>query len=167
MRFRHRGDSSPRPVDQTFEILIDDDSGAGAFSQGYRVFSVSDPDPKTVLNNPTLGRATPLVWPFLRPSGDPDPRVPFVLDGRFLRAFNGPGLGPMASYGNFRVNGGLLAGDPGTLSPGNPDILGMDEDYDACDLENWFLAIQSADGRVVVPSFHRPGIIRADPKDPK
>src|SRR5262249_23726341 len=37
MRFRHRGDSSPRPVDQTFEVLIDDDSGAGAFSQGYRV----------------------------------------------------------------------------------------------------------------------------------
>ena len=35
----------------------------------------------------------------------------------------------------------------------------MDEDYDACDLENWFLAIQSADGQVVIPSFHRPGIL--------
>ena len=33
----------------------------------------------------------------------------------------------------------------------------MDEDYDACDLENWFLAIQSADGQVIIPSFHRPG----------
>ena len=32
----------------------------------------------------------------------------------------------------------------------------MDEDYDACDLENWFLAIQSADGQVIIPSFHRP-----------
>ena len=32
----------------------------------------------------------------------------------------------------------------------------MDEDYDACDLENWFLAIQSADGQVMIPSFHRP-----------
>ena len=42
----------------------------------------------------------------------------------------------------------------------------MDEDYDACDLENWFLAIQSADGQVIVPSFHRPGILRADPGDP-
>ncbi len=41
----------------------------------------------------------------------------------------------------------------------------MDEDYDACDLENWFLAIQSADGSVIIPSFHRPGIIRADPTD--
>src|SRR5262249_46072041 len=52
MRFRHRGDFSPRPVDQTCEILIDDDSGASAFSQGYRVFSVSDPDTTTELNNP-------------------------------------------------------------------------------------------------------------------
>ena len=39
----------------------------------------------------------------------------------------------------------------------------MDEDYDACDLENWFLAIQSADGQVMIPSFHRPAIIRNDP----
>ena len=39
----------------------------------------------------------------------------------------------------------------------------MDEDYDACDLENWFLAIQSADGQVMIPSFHRPSIIRFDP----
>ena len=41
----------------------------------------------------------------------------------------------------------------------------MDEDYDACDLENWFLAIQSADGQVIIPSFHRPGIIRYDPNN--
>src|SRR5262249_19387599 len=45
---------------------------------------------------------------------------------------------------------------------GSPGSVGMDEDYDACDLENWFLAIQSADGQVVIPSFHRPGIIRYD-----
>ncbi len=38
----------------------------------------------------------------------------------------------------------------------------MDEDYDACDLENWFMAIQSADGQVIIPSFHRPAIIRFD-----
>ena len=41
----------------------------------------------------------------------------------------------------------------------------MDEDYDACDLENWFLAIQSADGKVMIPSFHRPAAIRIDPTD--
>src|SRR4051794_32771747 len=166
MRFQHRGGSSPRPVDQTCEILIDDDSGSSAFSEGYRVFLVSDPDSTTVLNNPTLGSATPLVWPLNRQDGTPAPRSPFILDGRFLRAFNGPGMGPMAVYGNFRVNGGLLAGHSDLLTAGDPEGLGMDEDYDACDLENWFLAIQSADGQVVVPSFHRPGILRADPGDP-
>ena len=39
----------------------------------------------------------------------------------------------------------------------------MDEDYDAVDLENWFLAMQSADGSVMIPSFHRPSAIRIDP----
>ena len=43
----------------------------------------------------------------------------------------------------------------------------MDEDYDACDLENWFLAIQSADGQVIIPSFHRPAIIRIRPANNK
>ena len=151
MRFRHPGGSSPRPVDQTFEVLIDDDSGS-SFGQGYRVFSVSDPDTTTVLNNPTIGIATPLISPFSTLDGTLNSRVPFVLDGRFLRAFNGPGLGPTAVYGNFRVNGGLLEGNSDILAVGNPDGVGMDEDYDACDLENWFLAIQSADGQVVVPS---------------
>ena len=41
----------------------------------------------------------------------------------------------------------------------------MDEDYDACDLENWFIAVQSADGNVMIPSFHRPAIIRIDPNN--
>ena len=77
----------------------------------------------------------------------------------WLRAFNGAGMGsqtaatgfPNSYYPNFRYNGL------------NPNAVGMDEDYDACDLENWFLAIQSADGQVMVPSFHRPAIIRVDP----
>ena len=85
--------------------------------------------------------------------------TPFVLDGRNMRAFNGPGMTASvtgandvypfnkAAYANFRINGL------------NPDFQGMDEDYDACDLENWYLALQSADGQVVVPSFHRPGIL--------
>ena len=71
-------------------------------------------------------------------------------------------MGPNAVYGNFRYNGGILSGNPGQVQPGDPDAVGMDEDYDACDLENWFLAIQSADGQVIIPSFHRPGIIRYD-----
>ena len=85
---------------------------------------------------------------------------PFILDGRYLRAFNGPGAEAAAKYANFRYNGQLLGG---TNWVGDPNVIGQDEDYDACDLENWFLAIQSADGQVVVPSFHRPGVIRYDP----
>ncbi len=98
----------------------------------------------------------------------------FTIDGRFLHAFNGTGMGQAGAWGNFKINGLLLYGglangnynvqqqqaNGGCL--GNPDAVGMDEDYDACDLDNWFLAIQSADGQVIVPSFHRPGIIRVD-----
>ncbi len=103
-----------------------------------------------------------------------------TLDGRWLHAFNGPGLGsqstsvqiadpnygnlslnvPLSTYGNFRYNGGLLAGNQLAVQPGHPNLVGMDEDYDACDLDNWFLAIQSADGQVTIPSFHRPGVVR-------
>ena len=109
----------------------------------------------------------------------------FVLDGRYMRAFNGPGLTQpsipfsnpsvtfaasypfnRAAYGNMRVIGSdpaVRAGaDVSLFGLGNPDAVGMDEDYDACDLENWFLAIQSADGQVMIPSFHRPGILTAD-----
>ena len=55
-----------------------------------------------------------------------------------------------AVHANFRYNG---------LSPNS---TGMDEDYDAVDLENWFLAMQSADGSVMIPSFHRPAVVRYD-----
>ncbi|WP_337173834.1 hypothetical protein [Paludisphaera sp.] len=75
----------------------------------------------------------------------------FTLDGRWLHAFNGPGQADQAKYGNFRFN---------TYSPAG---RGMDEDYDAVDLENWFLAMQSADGQVIIPSFHRPAAVRYDP----
>ena len=69
-------------------------------------------------------------------------------------------MGAGAVYANFRYNGTLLGG---TTRLGDPNVVGMDEDYDACDLENWFLAMQSADGQVIVPSFHRPGIINFYP----
>ena len=74
--------------------------------------------------------------------------APFILDGRWLHAFNGPGMTTNAVHANFRYNG---------LSP---NAVGMDEDYDSVDLENWFLAMQSADGQVIIPSFHRPAAIR-------
>lgn len=158
------------------------------------------PYSQTVLNNPSLGFTTPGMFPgWDSPGSNSLPLAytptqmalmqwfsPFLtnsayqnyqnyqitLDGRWLHAFNGPGLSaqpvafnmswstttgqnysisttvPMSTYGNFRYNGL------------HPNSIGMDEDYDACDLENWFLAIQSADGQVMIPSFHRPGIVR-------
>ena len=36
----------------------------------------------------------------------------------------------------------------------------FDEDYDAADTNNWYLALERADGTVIVPSFHRPHLVR-------
>ena len=168
LRLSYIGNAIPRPVDQTFEILYDNslgDSSTAFGSGGFRVFRVSPIDATTALNNPTAAAQYGLTaWQnfLVQPQFG---TARFVLDGRRLHAFNGPGLGPGALYGNFRYNGGLLAGNPGLTQAGDPGAVGMDEDYDACDLENWFLAIQSADGQVTVPSFHRPGILRYDPKN--
>ena len=73
---------------------------------------------------------------------------------------------PASYYPNFRYTGGIPAANQARAQRarglGATGVVGMDEDYDACDLENWFLAIQSADGQVMIPSFHRPAIIRVD-----
>ena len=94
-------------------------------------------------------------------SAGPDPRrrhryPRFILDGRWLHAFNGPGMTTNAVHANFRYNFQTRSLDR------DPNSAGMDEDYDAVDLENWFLAMQSADGSVMIPSFHRPSAIRID-----
>ena len=169
-----------KAVDQTFEVLYDNmtqgDTTTAFSNQGFHVLRVSPidmpltPATPTTLSNPTLGIITSQAMVQYENSGvfaaySNLLNYPFVLDGRRLRAFNGPGLGPHAVYDNFRYNGGPLAGDASLIQPGDPDAVGMDEDYDACDLENWFLAIQSADGQVIIPSFHRPGILRYDPKN--
>jgi len=150
-------------VDQTFEILLD--SGFNANNNGYRTFTVNigytegnsiaastgppptPATPATTLVNPTQGTTTTLPGQsIIAATGSPR----FVLDGRWLHAFNGPGMAANAVHANFRYNGL------------NPNAAGMDEDYDAVDLENWFLAMQSADGSVMIPSFHRPAAIRND-----
>src|SRR5271157_3273836 len=154
-------------VDQTLEILADTSPGA------YRVFTVNmaPTDQATVLST-----STPDPWPNLPlfPNGYPNghyTQLPgsylangtgtlrCILDGRWLHAFNGPGMTANAMHANFRYNGWFQ--NPLT-STGNPNLVGMDEDYDAVDLENWFLAMQSADGSVIIPSFHRPAAIRID-----
>ena len=166
-------------VDQTFEIL--QDSQFIANNNGYRTFTVNigltegnsvaatvgppptSGTPATKLINPTLGTTTTLPGQsIIAATGVPR----FILDGRWLHAFNGPGMGPstsptspipgtsMSVYGNFRFNA--------AMGVNGPNSVGMDEDYDAVDLENWFLAMQSADGSVMIPSFHRPAAIRND-----
>src|SRR5271166_3458897 len=151
-------------VDQTLEVLADSGFNSSLTSgrvltvnigltEGNSVAAIAGPPPipaipATTLRNPTLGTATTLPGQALI-AGTGTPR--FILDGRWLHAFNGPGMTTNAVYANFRYNGL------------NPNSAGMDEDYDAVDLENWFLAMQSADGSVMIPSFHRPSAIRIDP----
>lgn len=149
--------SPPNPlfrVAQSIEILNDRPIN------GFHVFTLANWDLSLALAQPAHA---------VMPSG---PSF-FVLDGRYRNAFNGPGMNQRSAFANFRYNSALInpttnLGNPVTIyGLGNPDLptIGMDEDYDACDLENWFLAIQSADGEVAIPSFHRPGIISgvADP----
>ena len=176
-------------ITQSFEIL--GDTGYNPSSTNGRTLQVSIPasDRNAELVNQTVRMST------LATATQPQPQITqlpgfyiwnsvtnnqplgansFTLDGRWLHAFNGPGMGqnintttglPASYYPNFRYTGGVPAlGQPGLNMPG-PGGVGMDEDYDACDLENWFLAIQSADGQVMIPSFHRPAIIRVDPNN--
>ena len=141
-------------VAQTLEVLADNSPS------GYRVFTVNiaPTDAATTLINPTVttsyptGYVTQLPGQYLvaAAGGTLTGVCQFILDGRWLHAFNGPGMTTNAVHANFRYNG---------LSP---NTTGMDEDYDAVDLENWFLAMQSADGSVMIPSFHRPAAIRID-----
>ncbi len=174
------------PVAQSFEIVYDDNSGSDTDFPGMRVFHVSRMDAGSYLYNPSSGVDSYLATP---PIGGSGAAVPFMIDGRFLRAFNGTGVAGLnhfdsqnmdangnnqlyihaGMYANYRVNGGILNPTPNANSNasipsiGHPTSIGLDEDYDAPDLENWFLALQSADGRVMIPSFHRPGILtRAD-----
>ena len=118
----------------------------------------------TTLYNPTQATLTALPGLALYNLGNANTQtgstglsIAFQLDGRWLHAFGGTGMGVNAPFANYRFNG--------YLGLGGPNSVGMDEDYDACDLENWFLAIQSADGNVIIPSFHRPANIRYDPNN--
>ncbi|MGP0070210.1 MAG: hypothetical protein ACLQGP_42250 [Isosphaeraceae bacterium] len=169
---------------QTIEII--GDSGYNSTSSAYRTFTIGYLDGSTNLinwgyENSSGGMQTastsPLPGQYLAYAAANNVATgtsfPFSLDGRWLHAFNGPGMGsqtttiplgtstltvPLSTYGNFRYNASLVPKGPGSAD--------MDEDYDACDLENWFLAIQSADGQVMIPSFHRPGVVRHDPLNP-
>jgi hypothetical protein len=155
------------PVGQTFEIAADDYSGP------YHVFRLSAADVTT----PNLVRPdSPLVLGL--PPGFTTWANVFELDGRYLGAFNGTGMSmPNVPNSippdrvNFLYNNPLFPGayyDPDGFNPAAPlnpafSSPSMDEDYDAVDHENMFLAWQSADGEVMIPSFHRPNQIVYDP----
>jgi hypothetical protein len=142
------------PVAQTFQVQADLNAGgvhqfvlsSNDFRTSYGAtdFHLVQPDELGLGNGPV--------------SNSLNRRLHVQLDNRYRFAFNGPGMGTAGIYGNFRLNGPVQSGLPTPL--GNPAAVGMDEDYDAPDLDNWFLAVQSADGSVVLPSFHRPGILR-------
>ena len=165
-------------VPQTFEVLEDDaTTGSHIFTLSANLgIPVTDPlnnvtplssaDVRSfIYANPNIGAGGSVGsfaknYTTLTREG-----VPFVLDGRYMRAFNGPGLtrpvqAVQDSNNNFINYPYNQAANANMRVAGyDPDAIGMDEDYDACDLENWFLAIQSADGQVMIPSFHRPGIL--------
>lgn len=147
--------SAPGLVSQSVEVVRDDHT-----TQAYHLLTLSNYDTNARLAN--FGSTNAVA----------------ALDGNFRRAFNGPGahnwsLSPTANpaiptnfaqYANFRFNGDISNGNP---TPGNPNAFqaglgGMDEDFDAVDTENWFLAMISADGSVIVPSFHRAGILNSN-----
>ena len=101
-----------QPVNQTFEILVDSTAGAN------RAFTVDLIDASTTLLNPsytTGASATQLPAQYLVASianGTnmtlPANAYPFVLDGRWLHAFNGTGVagaGKNPALGNFKFNG--------------------------------------------------------------
>jgi len=155
-------------VSQSLEVLVD------TTNNGYRAFTVNiaPTDAATTLvssevssTNVTTSYNTQLPGTYLQAATsitNLGTTFPFILDGRWLHAFNGPGMTTNAVYANFRYNGPLQNPQNPPTSLGNPNLAGMDEDYDAVDLENWFLAMQSADGSVIIPSFHRPAAIRID-----
>jgi hypothetical protein len=130
------------PVAQTFQVFADSNSN------GFHALALTTADTRT----------PGLVQPD-SPLGA-NQRMHIKLDSRYHNAFNGPGMGANGAFANFRVNG-LIQGTGSIL--GDPSAVGMDEDYDAVDLDNWFLAIQSFDNSVIVPSFHRPSVLVYDP----
>jgi len=121
--------------------------------------------------------------------------LPFSIDGRWLHAFNGPGANglmttsaglpvpntttglPALLLWELPVHGPLYRGSlqlarahrrDGAEPDGVCANSGDSRDgrgLRRCDLENWFMAVQSADGQGDDSLFHRPGIIRYDPNN--
>lgn len=146
------------PIGQTFVVTGDD------FTGSTHVLQLSPADTST----PGL----------VQPDSGPVGNIPagftaanlFELDSRYRNAFNGGGQNPSVpgavaipgEFPNFLYNNVSIGG--GYTDPNNFSAPALDEDYDAPDTENWFMAMKSADGQVVIPSFFRPWTIAYDPQ---
>ncbi|MGQ9576006.1 MAG: hypothetical protein ACUVUC_11885 [Thermoguttaceae bacterium] len=143
----------------------------------------------TALSGPAAGKSTRIVGydpttsqiQVLAFEGISDVTVPmdFVINGP---AFSGTGAGYNPNTG--RLDWEIAPGRPVALLPrlfagpldynawvagpdhvlGTPDDRTLppmmaNEDYDAVDHQNMFLAMQLPDGRVPIPSFHRPELV--------
>lgn len=180
-------------IAQTFEIVADDSSGPfHVFKLSFADihFPRTNAAPAPPLPQPgttaTVSTGTPNdVTAFVQPNSPAPTGYPvpsgatvaniFEIDGRYMHGFNGTGLGilpavddlgvarPYSAYPNFLYNRLNASNYPAGLNDPNGFPQQMDEDYDAADNENWFLALRSADNQVVIPSFHRPGNIIYNP----
>ncbi len=154
---------TPLTIPQTFEVTFDNVTGP----THVLTLSVADTTTPGLLLPNTPAQVAP-------PAGYTVANI-FELDGRYRRAFNGAGMSLGANAilpdrPNFLYNLPFVGGVYNPLAasgyndPNNFAIApAMDEDYDAADTENLFLGLQSADGQVVIPSFHRPNTIVYDP----
>ncbi len=148
------------PLGQTFIVTNDDISG----STHVLTLSIADTTPGLVVPDSPAPNTIP---PGLTAANL------FELDSRYQNAFNGGGQNPSippgataipSEFPNFLYNNVSLGG--GYTDPNNVSTPSLDEDYDAPDTENWFMAMKSADGQVVIPSFFRPWTIAYDPQSP-
>ena len=182
----------PDRLTQTFEVIYDDTSGTyhaltlTLADLGSTATNLDGTDSgNQAFVQPDSGTPTGLTIP----SGTVVKNL-FEIDGRYMRAFNGSGLNhpnlytidnynfsrPYAAYPNFLYNSLDITSPPNSANThtliglNDPNGINsttsfyhMDEDYDAPDNENWFLALKSADSSVILPSFHRPGNIIYNP----
>lgn len=82
------------------------------------------------------------------------PQNEFPLNFTEFDPTNRPAFTGLGSYANRQPERYVDAGG------GSVHWVGYDEDYDYPDWNNMFLAMERSDGRILMPSFHRPQLLR-------
>ncbi len=182
--------NSALAVPQTFEILADDNTSGNFHVMKLSAYDVNG-TLNAGLVVPSTGVNTNGNYPAIN-LFEIDGRFMQAFNGsglesiRALDSVTDPNTGnsairPYTAFPNFQYNGlngntinastlytyisgnSVTGGYPSGYNDPNQMPFHMDEDYDAADNENMFMALQSADGQVVIPSFHRPGNIVYNP----